>query len=103
MIGGGLAAAFGMNMFDVPDANSGIDALVEYRTKETLMEKMIETLKTYAVRCCWSDDPEFTPNDYAGGNIDDSYGGGVEDGEAVLARNLLKTFFPGETYEIEKE
>ena len=57
------------------------------------MDKLVAKLKEIAKRDCWYDDEEFCPNDYAGGNIDDAYYGGSKDGEAQLARTLLKEFF----------
>jgi hypothetical protein len=57
----------------------------------------MEALKLYLVakakREAWSDDEEFIAGDYAGGNFDDAYFGGTEDGETLLARHLLETFF----------
>ena len=53
-------------------------------------EKMMELLEKLAKRDCWSDNPEdFNPMDFSGGNFDDAYFGGVEDGKAELARELL--------------
>jgi hypothetical protein len=40
--------------------------------------------------CAMDDDPEFTPDDYAGGNIDDSHTRGFEDGRVSLAREIMK-------------
>lgn len=51
------------------------------------MKKMLEEL---AARKCWSDSEEFDPYSSSGGNFDDAYYGGVSDGEAFLARELLK-------------
>lgn len=57
------------------------------------MQKLIERLEKLAARKIWEDDPEFGqdsfPNDYAGGNIDDAYSGGVETGQTQLAREIL--------------
>lgn len=55
-------------------------------------EEMKEMLEKLAARTCWCDDDEFMADDYAGGNIDDAYYGGSDDGEAILARRLLKQF-----------
>jgi hypothetical protein len=55
-------------------------------------EKFVERLKKAAKRQCWTEDEESEDaiiNDYAGGNIDDAYQGGVEDGETYLAREIL--------------
>lgn len=55
-------------------------------------EKMKALLEKLASRECWSDDDDFNPYDYCGGNYDDAYYGGCEDGEAQLARRLLQEF-----------
>jgi hypothetical protein len=55
-------------------------------------EDMKTMLEKIAARDCWCDDEEFMADDYAGGNIDDAYNGGSDDGEALLARSLLKLF-----------
>ncbi len=52
-------------------------------------EELIQKLKKIASRKCWSDDEEFIPDDYAGGNIDDAYSGGVDDGRVDMAREIL--------------
>ncbi len=52
-----------------------------------------EKLQKLAARKNWSDDPDFVVDDYAGGNIDDAFYGGTDDGETNLARQLLKEFF----------
>ena len=41
---------------------------------------------------CWSDDKTSEVDDYAGGNVDDAYNGGANDGRVLLARELLKEF-----------
>ncbi len=55
-------------------------------------EAMKAKLEKLAGRQCWCDDGGFMVDDYAGGNIDDAYYGGVDDGQAVLARELLEEF-----------
>lgn len=54
------------------------------------MKRMLEVL---AKRKCWCDSEDFIPDDYAAGNIDDAYEGGFNDGQASLAKILLKEFF----------
>lgn len=62
-----------------------------------MTDELLERLKKTAARKCWSDDPDWEgANDYAGGNIDDAYSGGREDGEAFLARKVLEAL--GETW-----
>ncbi len=62
-----------------------------------ITDELLKRLKEVAARECWSDDPEWEgANDYAGGNIDDAYSGGCEDGEAHFAREVLKVL--GETW-----
>lgn len=55
-----------------------------------ISEEFVARLKKIAKRECWSDDPNFSPADYCGGNFDDAYYGGAEDGEALLAQEILK-------------
>lgn len=61
---------------------------------------VIQRLKKLAERKIPGDDPEdyFNPGD--GGNFDDTYNNGVEDGETCLAREILDGL--GIEYEIEK-
>ena len=50
----------------------------------------IERLKKAARRETWDEDAEdFNPYDRSGGNFDDAYFGGQEDGETHLAREIL--------------
>lgn len=52
--------------------------------------KFIEKLKDIAQREAWVDNKEFSVFDFCGGNFDDAYSGGVDDGEILLAREVLK-------------
>lgn len=54
----------------------------------------IESLKKLAKTTCWQDrfddpDNDSIVYDWAGGNIDDAYQGGLEAGEILLAREVL--------------
>lgn len=49
----------------------------------------IKQLEVLAARECWYSQEDFTPIDYAGGNFDDCYWGGYDDGQAALARKIL--------------
>jgi len=70
---------------------------------DEVLFKMKDKLTKLAGRECWSDDENFMVDDYAGGNFDDAYSGGVEDGEASLARELLKEMVArGETNAISR-
>lgn len=51
--------------------------------------ELVLKLQETASKTAWCDDDEFMPDDYAGGNIDDAYYGGVSDGEILLAREIL--------------
>ncbi len=51
--------------------------------------KLKASLQEVADKTAWQDDKEFMPDDYAGGNIDDAYNGGVSDGEILMARVVL--------------
>lgn len=60
----------------------------------TVAVKLLEEkLQKIANQVVWSDDAEFMVNDYAGGNIDDAFYGGQDDGAVQLARELLAEFF----------
>lgn len=50
-------------------------------------KKLLEEL---AKKKAWSDNEDLLVNDYAGGNIDDAYEGGINDGEILLARQILE-------------
>lgn len=50
---------------------------------------LIEKLKKLAGRDCWDERDDFNPCDLSGGNYDDAYYGGVEDGKADIAREVL--------------
>lgn len=52
-------------------------------------------LETLAKKTTWYDDEDFSPSDYSGGNYDDAYSGGCDDGEVALARELLTKYFGG--------
>ena len=59
-----------------------------------MTNEMIERLKVLAKRKCWSDEACndgdcFCVDDFAAGNIDDAYFGGVADGETDIARAVL--------------
>ncbi len=60
--------------------NSKIEALEAYIRKIAENEALFE-------------DVEFNPCDFSGGNFDDAYSIGVDDGEIVFARELIKKFF----------
>ena len=57
------------------------------------MKKDLRTyLEEIASRAVWNDAAGFSPFDYSGGNYDDAYYGGCDDGKVLLARELLKKF-----------
>ncbi len=49
-----------------------------------------EMLITYAKQKAWTEDEDFEVDDYAAGNIDDAFWGGVSDGKTMLARDIIK-------------
>jgi hypothetical protein len=54
------------------------------------MEKIKALLAELAAKKVCSDDSEFMVHDWAGGNIDDAYQLGCDDGERLLARQILE-------------
>jgi hypothetical protein len=58
------------------------------------MGKLKAHLQKLAKRNCWTDGVDFNPYEQSGGNFDDAYYRGNEDGETLLARELLERFFP---------
>ena len=58
------------------------------------IERLEQHLRKLANQSLLSDDEEFNPQDYAGGNYDDAYNMGVQDGEVLFARELLRDYFP---------
>lgn len=55
--------------------------------------KLKSKLEKLATRKCWAENEDFCAYDYSGGNFDDAYSGGVDDGEAFLAKEILEEFF----------
>ncbi len=55
----------------------------------TLLPARIESLKKLAKKTAWGDNEDFCAYDYAGGNFDDAYTGGMDTGEIWLAREIL--------------
>lgn len=56
-------------------------------------DKLKTKLELLAKRECWVHDEDFNPMEYSGANYDDAYYGGREDGEAILAKDILEEFF----------
>lgn len=56
-------------------------------------EKIIKKLKTLAEKCSFydhlSDDEWFDPQDVSGGNFDDCFSVGINEGHTQLAREIL--------------
>lgn len=52
----------------------------------------ITELKNLARNDIWADDPDLMIDDYAGGNVEDAFGGGYRSGQTELARDLLSSF-----------
>ena len=52
--------------------------------------EMIEKLKKLAATEAACDDEDFNPYDVSGGNFDDAYYAGSNDGEILLARSILE-------------
>ncbi len=52
-----------------------------------------EYLEKIASQKAVQDEEDFNPQDYCGGNYDDAFALGEDDGEIFLARALLEKFF----------
>jgi hypothetical protein len=61
------------------------------------MENLESFIRRMAQSECMMDDPEFNVQDHCGGNYDDAYSLGQDDGYAMLAREILKRFFDDTT------
>lgn len=57
------------------------------------MESLESFLKRMANSECMIDSDDFNIQDHCGGNYDDAYSTGQDDGYALLAREILKRFF----------
>jgi hypothetical protein len=56
--------------------------------------KVLEKLEKLTVgRDARSDDPRFNAMDWSGGNFEDAYQMGVDDGQILLARDLKKLIY----------
>jgi hypothetical protein len=51
--------------------------------------KMLEMIEEKANEKMLSEDPNFDPNDFSGGNFDDAFNNGMEDGQIAFATDLL--------------
>lgn len=56
------------------------------------MTTLIDYIKEVANQKTGQDDDEYNAMDHSGGNFDDAYGNGVDDGYIMLARHLVKKF-----------
>ena len=55
------------------------------------LKEIKNILIEHAKRKTWTeDDDDFNPMDNSGGNFDDAYYGGCEDGKTELARDIIK-------------
>jgi hypothetical protein len=55
---------------------------------------MEQELLKLAMRETWTDSDDFNPYEQSGGNYDDAYYAGRDDGETSLAKRLLTKYFP---------
>lgn len=68
-----------------------INGQSEQLTKEKEMnEEVMKLIKEMAIKEIASDEEDFMVNDYAGGNIDDAYYLGFEDGQVSFARSIVE-------------
>jgi hypothetical protein len=63
--------------------------MVSVPNNEALKKFLLQT----AIRKCWNDDPEFNAFENSGGNYDDAYYGGFDDGEARFAQQILQEYY----------
>lgn len=62
----------------------------ESNTKK--LAAILNSIEKTSEQDCRSDNPEFQADSYSGGNFDDAYEMGVEDGEIQAARSLMILF-----------
>jgi len=67
-----------------------VEHSLDVLTKVNRVLSMIDHIKEVARKGCWSDEDDFCPMEFSGGNFDDAYQGGKESGEVLFARYLLK-------------
>ncbi len=58
-------------------------------TAEEKLAKIIALIQPLAAQGTWADSDDFNPADSSGGNFDDAYYAGADDGETNLARRIL--------------
>lgn len=51
---------------------------------------LLDMIKKKAKETARIDNEDFSADDYAGGNIDDAYAYGLEDGEVLFARSVIE-------------
>lgn len=51
---------------------------------------VMNRIREVSTDTCWTDESDFCPQDFSGGNFDDAYAGGVEAGKVIFTRELLK-------------
>jgi hypothetical protein len=61
-----------------------------------LSHEFISELKKLAKKTVRCEQEDFAADDWFGGNFDDAYNGGIEDGEVMLAQRVLEEI--GEEY-----
>lgn len=69
---------------------------IEYRSENESHAKklaaILNSIEKNSERDCRYDNPEFQADSHSGGNFDDAYEMGVEDGEIQAARSLMILF-----------
>jgi len=53
-------------------------------------QSILEYIRDISQEDCWSDEDDFCPMEFSGGNFSDCYEGGKEAGTVLFARELLK-------------
>lgn len=64
-------------------------------TRKNDQQSIINKLREISDRERWTDTADFNALEFSGGNYDDAYSAGKDDGKTTLAKELLKEFFNG--------
>jgi len=80
----------------------GIKKNIKTKGLKMSIQELKDFLEKKADRELWTDDDNFNPMDFSGGNFDDAYYAGVSDGAASLAKTILKKYFTQQVNEADQ-